>query len=279
MYKTALINLEGKFSLYSIVDSQTFEPVFIEWSKDILKNLKEYSLVVYYSPEIDIEIVKEIRKNLCFLNIKLIVFSDLIDINIRKTTMQAGADLVELLPLSDEEFVEILENFRSYFLHSKSFNQTLLTPFKLATEEILSMMAVINIEFVDAYLASSQFHFGDLSGIMALAGDKKGAIMISFYENLAKKIISAIMAVPEDEIQEEDEHDGVGELINMIAGGAKARLGDSDTHFLLSAPTVITGNQHRVIQQKDMPCVVLVYKVEEEFFAIQICLMAFAVAD
>ena len=273
MHKACLINLEGKFSLYSIVESQTFEPVFVEWSMDLLQNLKDYSIIVYYSPQIDNEILKAIRKNICFLNIKLIVFSDSIDIEIRKNSMKSGADLVELLPLSDEELIDILGDFHSSFLHARVFNNKILNPFKLAVEEILSMMAIISIEYVDAYQTTSQFHFGDLSGIMSLAGEKKGAIMISFYENLAKKIIAAIMAVPEEEITEEEEHDGVGELINMIAGGAKARLGDSDTHFLLSAPTVITGNQHRVIQQKDMPCVVLVYKIEEDYFAVQICMM------
>lgn len=279
MHKAALINLEGKYSLYSIVESQTFEPVFINWSVEILDTLKEYSTIIYYSPEIDIEIVKTIRKHLCFLNIKFIVFCDSLDLNTKKIIVQAGADIVELLPMSDDELITILESTHGLFKHENSFNHELLSPFRQATEEIFNMMAVMNIEFVNAYLASSQFHFGDLSGIMALAGEKKGAIMISFYEGLAKKIISSIMAIPIEEIQEEDEHDGVGELINMIAGGAKARLGDSDAHFLLSAPTVITGNQHRVIQQKDMPCVVLVYKLEEEYFAIQICLMAFASYD
>ncbi|MCK9329574.1 MAG: chemotaxis protein CheX [Candidatus Cloacimonetes bacterium] len=273
MHKAALINLEGKFSLYSIIDSQTFEPVFLNWTEDLLNSLKDYSIIFYYSPQIDKQTIKTLRKSISFLNIKLVVFTDSIDLDTRKTLMQAGADLVELLPISDNDFVTILKDFHAKFTNIKTLNHNLLTPFKLAIEEILSMMAVINVEFVDAYQTVSQFHFGDLSGIMALAGEKKGAIMISFYENLARKIIAAIMAVPEDDITEEEEHDGVGELINMIAGGAKARLGDSETHFLLSAPTVITGNQHRVIQQKDMPCIVLVYKVEEDYFAIQICLM------
>jgi chemotaxis protein CheX len=272
MKKAVFINLKDVFSAYALIESKTFEPVFEDWSETLLDNITDYSLIVFYQKVIDVELITAIRKKIAFHNIKVLLFTDSIDLDLKKKAMLFGADFVELLPLSDEELISQLSDIRILFDKSKFFNESKLTPFILSTQEILSMMAVLSVEIDEVYLNTSPFHYGDVSAIMALAGEKKGVIMISFYESLSKRIISSIMGATLDELSEEEHHDGVGEIINMIAGGAKARLGDSDAHFLLSAPTVITGNQHRVIQQKDIPCVVMVFKVEEECFAVQLCL-------
>lgn len=272
MKKAIFLNLKDNFSLYAIVESKTFEPTFEDWSEKILDSIYDYSLIVFYQEEVDLDIIKLIRRKIAFRNIKFMVFTNTITLEMKKTTLTYGADFVELLPLSDEELVNHLSDIRIMVDRSKFYNEAVLTPFILSIQEILSMMAVINVELVETYLNTSPFHYGDVSGIMALAGEKKGIIMISFFEELSEKIISSIMGVPIEEISEEEQHDGVGELINMIAGGAKARLGDSELHFLLSAPTVITGNQHRVIQQKDIPCVVMVFSIEDDYFAVQLCM-------
>ncbi len=277
MKKVALINLKEIFSLYSIVETKTFEPVYLEWEEDTKPSLLEYSLVVYYNPIIDIHLIRNIRKSLSFHNIKFLVFCDSINIEQKKKILQSGADYAELLPMSDEEFVHYLQEINSLIDKSAFFNKEVITPFVLSTEEILNMMAVISASLDQVYLSTTPLHFGDVSGVMALAGERKGVIMISFFESYAKKIISSIMAVPEEEISEDDENDGVGELINMIAGGAKARLGESEGSFYLSAPSVVTGNQHRVIQQKDIPCVVMVFKTEDDYFAVQLCLMSLGI--
>lgn len=274
MKKAALINLKDIFSLYSVVETKTFEPEFLDWDEKLIPNLVNYSLVVYYSQEVDIHLIRKIRKSFTFHNIKLLVFCDSLNIDQKKKILQSGADFAELLPMSDEEFINHLLEMNALIEKSTFFNQDVLTPFILSTEEILNMMAVIAVSLDEVYLTTTPLHFGDISGVMALAGERKGVIMISFFESYAKKIISSIMAVPEDEITEEDENDGVGELINMIAGGAKARLGESESSFYLSAPSVVTGYQHRVIQQKDIPCVVMVFKTEEDYFAVQLCLMS-----
>jgi len=237
-----------------------------------LDSICDYSLIVLYQENIDNDLIKKIRIKIAFRNIKLMVFSNSITLEAKKSSLRSGADFVELLPLSDEELVDYLSNAKSLLDNSNFYNMDILNPFILSVQEILSMMAMLELEIVDTYLSTTPFHYADISGIMALAGEQKGIIMVSFFEHLSNRIISSIMGLPIEQISEDEQHDGVGELVNMIAGGAKARLGDSDWNFLLSAPTVITGNQHRVIQQKDVPCVVIVLSVDGENFAIQICL-------
>lgn len=272
MKKAIFLNLKDKFSLYTIVESKTFEPIFEDWSDNCLDQIYDFSLIVLYQNEIDIEPIKLIRKKIAFHNIKLMVFTDSINLEIKKRALSFGADFVELLPLSDEELINHLSDLKIQMDRSKFFNEQGLQPFILSVQEIMSMMAVMSVELDELYLNTTPFHYGDVSGIMALTGEKKGIIMISFFEELSSRIISSIMGLPIEEISDDELLDGVGELINMIAGGAKARLGDSEYHFLLSAPTVITGNQHRVVQQKDIPCVVMVFKIDEEYFAVQLCL-------
>ncbi len=277
MKKALLLNLKNKFSLYSIVDSNTFEPTFGEIDNYTTYNVLDYDLIAMYQEEISNELVKQIRQDFHFHNRKLLVLSDHLDIISKKQILQDGADFVELLPENEDDFLQILKNIALIFTKSSEFNAEPLQAFQLSIEEIIQTMAMFYSELVETYLSTTPFHYGDVSAVMSLAGEKKGAIMISFSENLARMLISSIMAVPEDDLQEEDIHDGVGEMINMIAGGAKARLGNSDSHFLLSAPTIITGSQHRVYQQKDLPCVVMVYKIDDFYFSVQLCMMSLSV--
>ena len=274
MRKAIFLNMKDKFSIYSIVDTNMFEPTFSELENFSMSSALDYDLIVLYLANIDMEILRTLRKNLAFHNRKIIVFSDQIDLETKRIALREGADFVELLPDNDEELKEYLRNAHDCFIHSVCKKDDVLNPFELSMVETLRTMAMLDAELEEVYYTTTPFHFGDMSGIMALAGEKKGVILISFFEDLAKEVIGAIMAIDPAELTEDDVHDGVAELLNMLAGGAKARLGDTEAHFLLSAPSVIIGTQHRVIQQKDMPCVVMVYRIEHSYFAIQLCLMA-----
>jgi len=252
MLRAIFYNLNEHFSIAEILDSKTFEPFFLNWNEEILSDISEYHLIVYYSPKIDLEIIKKIRHSLNFKNIRVLIYCDQLNLGEKKEAIVAGADIVNLLPENEENG---------------------LLPFQAAITEIFSTMAMINVNLVQTYLSDGKFHFGNITAIMALAGNEKGIVLVSLHESFARSLVSNMMGVTPDMLEEEELHDGIGELINMIAGGAKARLGDTEEHFLLSAPSVITGTRHRIIQSKDMPCVTMVYEAEEQYFAVKICLM------
>ncbi|HOQ79639.1 MAG TPA: hypothetical protein PLH63_01105, partial [Candidatus Cloacimonadota bacterium] len=174
MNKALFLDLKDNFSLYSIVESKTFKPTFEDWSEDLLNNLSDYSLIIIYQEAIDNEIIHKIRRAIAFRNKKLLVFTNSITLDIKKASLSSGADFVELLPLSDEELINYLIDIKSLFDKSNFYNTNLLNPFVLSVQEVLSMMAMLNIEVVDTYLGTTQFHYADVSGIMALAGDQKG---------------------------------------------------------------------------------------------------------
>jgi chemotaxis protein CheX len=275
MFKAVLYNLSDRFAIHRILASNTFEPEFREWSDSESAELTQFQLIVYYAPALDIPLVRRIRESLNFFNIKVIVFCDNLDQEVKKDALVYGADYVELLPENDDELISMFKRCYFQLIESADFPREIIDAFQLSIVEILSTMALMNPEVAQVYRRTTQFHFGEVTGIMALAGEKKGAMLISLHEELARNIISSIIAVPASDLSEDDMNDGVGELVNMIAGGTKARLSDYEEDFLLSAPTVVLGAKHRVVQHKDMPCVIMVYEVEGFYFAVQVCLMRF----
>jgi len=61
------------------------------------------------------------------------------------------------------------------------------------------------------------------------------------------ELVNRIIGFPDDGPTEQDRLDGVGELLNVIAGGVKARLAGTDQHFLLSVPTT-----HRLAEEQPL---------------------------
>ena len=66
--------------------------------------------------------------------------------------------------------------------------------------------------------------------------------------------------------------DGVGEIINMIAGQAKAMLVKTKYHFTISIPSVISGHGHEISHKKGTPNIVVLFEADGTPFALQVCL-------
>jgi chemotaxis protein CheX len=83
----------------------------------------------------------------------------------------------------------------------------------------------------------------DISGIIGLSGKAKGTIVLSLERETAKLITEALLATELHSTQiTSDVIDAVGELANIIAGGAKAQLAEYE--MSVSLPSVITGKGH-----------------------------------
>ena len=81
----------------------------------------------------------------------------------------------------------------------------------------------------------------DVSGVIGMSGDVTGAINISFPVETASKLVN-LFAGMDLEPESEDFADAIGELVNMIAGNAKAKLAKPDeTPMELTLPTMIRG--------------------------------------
>jgi chemotaxis protein CheX len=90
--------------------------------------------------------------------------------------------------------------------------------------------------------SSSSPHY-DVSGIIGLSGRAIGTVVLSLSESVARNAAATMLMTEITEINA-DVVDAVGELANVVAGGAKAELEQYD--LSASLPSVITGRNHNV---------------------------------
>ncbi|MDJ0763177.1 MAG: chemotaxis protein CheX [Myxococcota bacterium] len=118
-----------------------------------------------------------------------------------------------------------------------------LVPFVDSTVEMISTMVGIPCEHGGE---ADRLQEDYVSGSMYLSGSFEGQIKLSFSFEIASKIVAEMLAMEVSEIDEEMICDGVGEMVNIVAGAAKTRLVDSAFHFELSLPSITVGKLHNV---------------------------------
>ncbi len=150
----------------------------------------------------------------------------------------------------------------------------LITPFVTGTKEVFETMAGLKIRRKAIYLKSNCLMYGDISGIIGLSGPTTGTCAISLPEGLAVRIIESLLGEPlGDNSARAEVNDGVGELINMIAGRAKTLLSSTTYHFDITLPTIISGKNHEFFQRKGTHCVVVVFETEHnESFTLDVAI-------
>jgi len=93
---------------------------------------------------------------------------------------------------------------------------------------------------------------GDVSAVIGFSGDAAGSVIIEFDFETASKIATAF-AQTEIDPDHEDFADALGELANMVAGGAKAKFDGLKVD--ISLPSVVIGPHHRFPSSKNSQAV------------------------
>jgi chemotaxis protein CheX len=136
----------------------------------------------------------------------------------------------------------------------------LIQPFIQGTKETFENFVGIKIRRKDVYLKKDYMMSGDISGIIGLSGSTAGNCAISMPEALAVEVVEKLMCEKvEGGMESEVVRDGVGEMINMIAGRAKGILSTTRYKFDITLPTIISGKGHEFFQKKSAHCVVIVF--------------------
>jgi chemotaxis protein CheX len=89
--------------------------------------------------------------------------------------------------------------------------------------------------------ASSEW---DISAIIGLTGEARGAVVISMKQSLVLKLTDTLTGTPHTKIDEEVV-DAIGEIVNIIAGNAKKGLEES-FRLVISLPSIVQGKEHSV---------------------------------
>jgi chemotaxis protein CheX len=110
---------------------------------------------------------------------------------------------------------------------------------------------------------------GYVSGTISLAGEEiNGNLSIIFSLPSATAIFRAMMGLGNDaDVNQNEVNDVVGEIANMVAGSAKAKLQEKNVHFKIGLPTVVVGEGHYIEPPRNVETVVLPIKGSAgEFF-------------
>lgn len=140
----------------------------------------------------------------------------------------------------------------------------LIMPFVTGTKEVFETMVGLKIRRKDLYLKNGYMMYGDISGIIGLSGSTAGTCAISLPGKVAIGAIERLLGESfGEDVERVEIRDGVGELVNMIAGRAKTILSSTPYHFDITLPTIISGKKHEFFQRKGTYCVVIVFETEE----------------
>jgi len=150
-------------------------------------------------------------------------------------------------------------------------NVEFVNPFLDAIMNVLTTMAQSEAQADKPYLKEDCLAQGEVTGMIGLAGDRvKGSLAITFTTPAILHITSQMLG---EELTEIDEtvKDLVGEITNMVSGGAKKALSEKGYKFEMAIPTTITGKSHTITHKTLGAVVVVPFEMDSGKFFVEVC--------
>ena len=108
-----------------------------------------------------------------------------------------------------------------------------------------------------------------ISGIIGLAGKRKGVLAIHLPKEVAMAITGSFLGMEVEEINE-DVEDAVGELANMLGGNVKTILSERGRDIELSMPSTISGKHYEFQSTKDAERIAIPFICEAGKFSVEL---------
>ena len=138
-------------------------------------------------------------------------------------------------------------------------NVEFINPFLSSLVNVLSTMANTTITPGQPRIKIDEVARGDVSGLIGMVSPQTtGSFSITFEESLAVEIMFRMLGERPKGITP-DVTDMVGEITNMVTGGAKRILGEKGFDFTMATPVVVSGKGHTISHKSEgakilMPC-------------------------
>ena len=118
-----------------------------------------------------------------------------------------------------------------------------INPFIESVSELFESMLECSVSAGETEISKDKQDSPDIIGLIGLSGTAKGIIALKFPPETALKVISKMVGMKFRSI-DPTVIDGVGELINIIAGNAKKKF--QGHSISLSLPTVVRGSIYKL---------------------------------
>jgi chemotaxis protein CheX len=146
---------------------------------------------------------------------------------------------------------------------------SLINPFIKATLNVISTMSNINPKAGKPTVKTSSDAWGIVTGVIGMAGqDVMGNLVISFDEASILEIVSAMLMENFQDINQ-DVVDAVGEITNMICGGAKKDLSELGLHIEMATPVMMIGKGLELAQFSKAPVISLQFLTQKGAFVVE----------
>lgn len=144
-----------------------------------------------------------------------------------------------------------------------------INPFIAATVNLFRDYLGFKVDGGKPFVLSDPQDLQEVSGIIGLAGETTGAVVLSFSRQTAIEVVSRMEKTRYAALGAEV-IDGVGELVNIIAGNAKKDL--TDFRIEISLPGVITGKAYQIHWPEGIPVVAIPFASDAGPFSVNVSL-------
>jgi chemotaxis protein CheX len=145
-----------------------------------------------------------------------------------------------------------------------------LNPFLTSAKNVIETMAHLPVRVKALAIKETRTTYGEVTGIIGLASESiNGIMVISFSEPCILKIVANMTGEPEKTKIDSEVVDAVGELTNMISGGAKSKLAKMKMKFNLSLPTMVVGKKIEIGYRANTPIIVIPFMTANGEFVVE----------
>lgn len=148
-------------------------------------------------------------------------------------------------------------------------NASYITPFITSIQNVFSTMLQLDVVIDDPVLKTDYSSPHDVSGIIGMSGEVMGSVALSFPSATATRIV-ALFTGTDLKLGDPDFGDAIGELVNMVCGGAKANF--PARKVSISIPSVVVGSGHQIARSREVPCVIIPCKTDCGDLAIEVAI-------
>ena len=146
-----------------------------------------------------------------------------------------------------------------------------VNPFLVSLLHVISTMAQLELKAGAPRKKNDELARGDVSGLIGMVGPQtRGSFSITFDKSLALEIMRRMLGEAPNGINEEVT-DMVGEITNMVTGGAKQVLAEKGYDFDMATPVVVSGPSHTISHKTDSTKLLMPFESEYGRATIEIC--------
>lgn len=149
-------------------------------------------------------------------------------------------------------------------------DEDFIRPFVEAAENVFTTMLNRTVRWTRTSVKCDQRAFAEISAVMGTGEEgAAGLLVVSMSATVAKKVGAGFLGLEVADL-DQDVKECIGELLNMIAGGAKAKLEGTPYYFKLSIPTVVIGNDLKIHHKPSHTCTVAELTLDDEPFVVEV---------